>query len=59
MVCAVCADANAMELRKSVGGQTAPPDKTGFICMMAGDVGTRAITIPMRRARAIRPGRTS
>lgn len=35
-----CADANAMEWRKAVGGKTAPPDKTGFIYMMAGDVGT-------------------
>ena len=36
----LCADANAMEWRKSVGGKTAPPDKTGFIYMMAGDTGT-------------------
>ena len=36
----LCADANTMEWRKSVGGKTAPPDKTGFIYMMAGDVGT-------------------
>ena len=36
----LCADANAMEWRKAVGGKTAPPDKTGFIYMMAGDTGT-------------------
>ena len=36
----LCADANAMEWSKAVGGKTAPPDKTGFIYMMAGDVGT-------------------
>ena len=36
----LCADANAMEWRKAVGGKTAPPDKTGFIYMMAGDAGT-------------------
>ena len=35
-----CADANAMEWRKAVGGKAEPPDKTGFIYMMAGDVGT-------------------
>ena len=29
-----------MEWRKAVGGKTAPPDKTGFIYMMAGDTGT-------------------
>jgi hypothetical protein len=36
----LCADANGMEWRKAVGGKTAPPNKTGFIYMMAGDVGT-------------------
>jgi hypothetical protein len=36
----LCADANAMEWRKAVGGKTAPPNKTGFIYMMAGDTGT-------------------
>jgi hypothetical protein len=36
----LCADANAMEWRKAVGAKAAPPDKTGFIYMMAGDVGT-------------------
>jgi len=36
----LCADANAMEWRKAVGGKADPPDKTGFIYMMAGDVGT-------------------
>jgi hypothetical protein len=35
-----CADANAMEWMKAVGAKAAPPDKTGFIYMMAGDVGT-------------------
>jgi hypothetical protein len=36
----LCADANAMEWRKAVGGKTAPPNETGFIYMMAGDTGT-------------------
>ena len=36
----VCADANGMEWMKAVGGKTTPPDKTGFIYMMAGDTGT-------------------
>lgn len=36
----LCADANAMEWRKAIGGKTAPPARTGFIYMMAGDVGT-------------------
>jgi hypothetical protein len=36
----LCADANGMEWRKAVGGKKDPPDKTGFIYMMAGDTGT-------------------
>lgn len=36
----LCADANAMEWRKAVGAKATPPNKTGFIYMMAGDVGT-------------------
>lgn len=36
----LCADANAMEWREAVGGKVTPPDKTGFIYMMAGDTGT-------------------
>jgi hypothetical protein len=36
----LCADANAMEWRKAVGAKATPPDKTGFIYMMAGDTGT-------------------
>jgi hypothetical protein len=36
----LCADANGMEWRKAVGAKAAPPDKTGFIYMMAGDTGT-------------------
>jgi hypothetical protein len=36
----LCADANAMEWRKAIGGKTTPPNKTGFIYMMAGDTGT-------------------
>lgn len=36
----VCADANGMEWMKAVGGKAAPPNKTGFIYMMAGDTGT-------------------
>jgi hypothetical protein len=36
----LCADANAMEWRKAIGEKKAPPDKTGFIYMMAGDTGT-------------------
>ena len=35
-----CADANAMEWMKAVGAKAAPPDKTGFIYMLAGDTGT-------------------
>jgi hypothetical protein len=36
----LCADANAMEWRKAIGEKAAPPNKTGFIYMMAGDTGT-------------------
>jgi hypothetical protein len=36
----LCADANAVEWRKAVGGRATPPSKTGFIYMMAGDNGT-------------------
>ena len=36
----VCADANGMEWMKAVGAKAAPPNKTGFIYMMAGDTGT-------------------
>jgi hypothetical protein len=36
----LCADANGMEWRKAIGEKKAPPDKTGFIYMMAGDTGT-------------------
>jgi hypothetical protein len=36
----LCADASAMEWRKAIGGKTPPPNKTGFIYMMAGDTGT-------------------
>jgi hypothetical protein len=36
----LCADANAMEWRKAIGAKANPPDKTGFIYMMAGDTGT-------------------
>ena len=36
----LCADANGMEWIKAIGGKTAPPNKTGFIYMMAGDTGT-------------------
>ena len=32
----LCADANGMEWRKAIGEKKAPPDKTGFIYMMAG-----------------------
>ncbi len=35
-----CADANAMEWMKAVGAKAAPPAKTGFIYMLAGDTGT-------------------
>mgnify|MGYP003584134539 CR=1 FL=1 len=35
-----CADANGMEWFKTVGTKTPPPDKTGFIYMLAGDTGT-------------------
>jgi hypothetical protein len=35
-----CADANGMEWMKAIGEKADPPNKTGFIYMMAGDVGT-------------------
>jgi hypothetical protein len=35
-----CADANGWEWMKAVGAKAAPPDKTGFIYMLAGDTGT-------------------
>ena len=36
----LCADANAMEWRKAVGEKAQPPNKIGFIYMLAGDTGT-------------------
>jgi hypothetical protein len=36
----LCADANGMEWVKSIGARTPPPDKIGFIYMLAGDTGT-------------------
>jgi hypothetical protein len=36
----VCADANGREWMKAIGAKATPPDKTGFIYMMAGDTGT-------------------
>ncbi len=35
-----CADANGMEWMRAVGAKAAPPNKTGFIYMLAGDTGT-------------------
>lgn len=35
-----CNDQNAMEWGKAVAARTAPPDKIGFIYMLAGDTGT-------------------
>jgi hypothetical protein len=35
----LCADANGMEWMKAIGAKATPPDKTGFIYMMAGDTG--------------------
>jgi hypothetical protein len=35
-----CADQNAMEWINSIGARTNPPDKIGFIYMLAGDTGT-------------------
>lgn len=35
-----CADANGMEWMKAIRAKATPPDKTGFIYMMAGDTGT-------------------
>jgi hypothetical protein len=35
-----CADANGMEWMQAIGAKKAPPDKTGFVYMMAGDTGT-------------------
>ena len=36
----LCADQNAMEWMKSIRERTEPPDKLGFIYMLAGDTGT-------------------
>jgi hypothetical protein len=36
----LCADENGMEWIKAVGARTDPPDKIGFIYMLAGDTGT-------------------
>jgi hypothetical protein len=36
----LCADPNGMEWVKAVGAKTEPPDKIGFIYMLAGDTGT-------------------
>jgi hypothetical protein len=35
----LCADVNGMEWIKAVGNRTEPPDKVGFIYMLAGDTG--------------------
>jgi hypothetical protein len=36
----LCADQNAMEWMKAIRERTEPPDKIGFIYMLAGDTGT-------------------
>jgi hypothetical protein len=36
----LCADANALAWMKAVGDKQDPPDKVGFIYMLAGDTGT-------------------
>jgi hypothetical protein len=36
----LCADQNAMEWMKAIGDHATPPDKIGFIYMLAGDTGT-------------------
>src|SRR5919205_3756957 len=36
----LCADQNAMEWSKAIRERTPPPDKIGFIYMLAGDTGT-------------------
>jgi hypothetical protein len=36
----LCADQNGMEWVKATGERTAPPNKIGFIYMLAGDTGT-------------------
>ena len=36
----LCADANGMEWMTAIGAKASPPNKTGFIYMMAGDTGT-------------------
>lgn len=36
----LCADENAMEWRKAVAENATPPNKIGFIYMLAGDTGT-------------------
>ena len=36
----LCADQNAMEWMKAIRERTDPPDKIGFIYMLAGDTGT-------------------
>jgi hypothetical protein len=35
-----CADQNGMEWMKAIGARTEPPNKIGFIYMLAGDTGT-------------------
>jgi hypothetical protein len=35
-----CADANGLEWFRAVTTQAEPPDKTGFVYMLAGDLGT-------------------
>ncbi len=36
----LCADQNGMEWVQAIGARTEPPDKIGFIYMLAGDTGT-------------------
>jgi hypothetical protein len=36
----LCADENGMEWMKAIGSKTNPPNKIGFIYMLAGDTGT-------------------
>src|SRR5690349_18127272 len=36
----LCADENAMEWRKAAAAKAPPPNKVGFIYMLAGDTGT-------------------
>jgi hypothetical protein len=57
----LCADQNGMEWVKAVGARTEPPNKIGFIYILAGDTGTASSPSArkpiMRRSRPQGSGR--